>query len=159
MFEVKIVDFGLIRIHEIFNSEYSFLNESMSYNVGTLAYMSPEMLNEQEYDYKTDVYSFGVVLFFIFYGKLPKQSLKDKTNGKEIVFPSESNNISQFCVDLIKKCLAFNPSKRPTFEEILTDIRKHNYELASHIDQSVLYMRDHQLELFKKPKKKVLLYF
>lgn len=150
VFEVKIVDFGLIRIHEIFNDEYSFLNESMSYNVGTLAYMSPEMLNEQEYDYKTDVYSFGVVLFFIFYGKLPKQSLKDKTNGKEIVFPSESNNISQFCIDLIKKCLAFNPSKRPTFKEILTDIRKHNYELASHIDQSVLYMRDHQLELFKK---------
>ena len=152
VFEVKLVDFGLVRIHEVFNNDYSFLNDSMTKGVGTLAYMSPEMMNEEHYDYKTDVYSFGIVLYFIFIGKLPKQGMKDKMNGKMIDLPSSSPGISQFCIDLIKKCLKVDPNERPSFEDILIDIRNHNYQLAGNIDRSVIYLRDQQLELFDKYK-------
>ena len=59
VYEYKVVDFGLVRIHEFLDSEYSFVQDSLTRGVGTFAYMSPEMLNNEDYDYKTDVYSFG----------------------------------------------------------------------------------------------------
>lgn len=80
----KVVDFGLVRILECFNENYSFVHDSMTKGIGTFAYISPEMLNKENYDCKTDVYSFGILLFYIFVGKLPKQNLKDKLNGKQI---------------------------------------------------------------------------
>ena len=62
VFQTKLVDFSLIRINECVLDEYSLVDDSMTKGVGTLSYMSPEMLNEEDYDNKTDVYSFGVVL-------------------------------------------------------------------------------------------------
>lgn len=149
VYESKVVDFGLVRIHEFINEEYSYVKDSLTRGIGTFEYMSPEMLNLEDYDYKTDVYSFGIVLYYIFTGSLPNQSLKDKMNGKKITLPSPSPFISQFCIDLIIKCLSYKPSERPTFEEIINDIRKHNYTLASNLDITVLYRREHELELFE----------
>lgn len=79
--------------------------------------------------------------------------MKDKMNGKMIDLPSSSPNVSQFCIDLIKKYLAVDPKDRLSFEDILIDIRNNNYQLASNIDQSVIYLRDQMLELFDKYKK------
>ena len=62
VFQTKLVDFGLIRINEFVLDEYSLVDDSMTKGVGTLPYMSPEMLNEEDYDNKTDIYSFGFVL-------------------------------------------------------------------------------------------------
>lgn len=90
VYECKVVDFGLVRIHEFLDSEYSFVQDSLTRGIGTFTYMSPEILNNEDYDYKTDVYSFGILLFYIFVGNLPKQNLKDKTNGKPIEIPSPS---------------------------------------------------------------------
>ena len=149
VYEAKVVDFGLVRIHEFLNQEYSFVQDSMTRGVGTFAYMSPEMLNEEKYDYKTDVYSFGILVYYMFTGKLPKQNLKDKMNGIPINLPNPSDSISKFCIELIKKCLSFDPLKRPSFDDIINDIRKNNYLLASNIDQSVVFHRDHELELFE----------
>ena len=148
VYQAKLVDFGLIRIHECI-PEYSYVAESMTKGVGTLLYMSPEMLNEEEYDYKTDVYSFGMVLYVMFVGNLPKQSLKDKMRGKEIDLPNESNSISAFCIQLIKKCLSGDPKDRPTFEEILEDLRENEYSLTSSINKEVIHQRDMELALFE----------
>lgn len=77
----------------------------MTKGVGTLTYMSPEMLNEESYDYKTDVYSFGVVLYVLFTGNLPKQTIKEKIKGKNkrknINVTDMSNVITDFCFKLI----------------------------------------------------------
>lgn len=144
-FEVKLVDFGLIRITESVLNEYAYVEESMTKGIGTLSYMSPEMMNEEDYDNKTDVYSFGVVLHFIFTGKLPKQSMKDKLIGKPIDLPSPSSSISSFCIKLISKCLENSPSKRPSFEEILNLMRENSYDLADDINHSILKKRDDEL--------------
>ena len=109
--------------------------------------MSPEMLNEEDYDSKTDVYSFGVVLHAIFIGHIPKQSMRDKTAGKAIVVTEpESGNVSQFCTDLIKRCLSPDPKSRPSFEEILLEIRKNEFNLAPDVDTSIIAPIDRQLE-------------
>lgn len=96
VFETKLIDFGLVRIHECLNPNFSFVSDSLTKGLGTFAYMSPEMLNEEDYDYKTDVYSYGVVLYYIFVGTLPKQNLKNKLTGKEIPLPLPSPSISKY---------------------------------------------------------------
>lgn len=151
VYETKLVDFGLVRISESLFNGYSFVEESFTKGIGTFAYMSPEMLNEEEYDNKTDVYSFGVVLYFMFLGTLPKQSMKDKTNGIPIMVPSsQSPSVSQFCIDLITQCLKPDPSDRPSFETILNDMRSNGFDLASDVDPSIVSQRDQQLEMFEQ---------
>ncbi|KAK8842196.1 hypothetical protein M9Y10_026427 [Tritrichomonas musculus] len=74
----------------------------------------------------------------MFFGSLPKQGLKDKTAGKQIRIQSmPSSSVSQFCIDLITKCLVPSPSDRPSFEMILDEIRKANFELATEVDPSI----------------------
>ncbi|KAK8839890.1 hypothetical protein M9Y10_031603 [Tritrichomonas musculus] len=136
-FEAKIIDFDLVGF---MNKED--LSESLTKGIGTFAYMSPEMTNEEEYDNKTDVYSYGIVLFAIFTGHLPKQSLKDKmTNSKPIRFPHSSPSMSKYCIELIKKCTEFEPSKRPSFNEIISDMKNHSFALANQIDDKIIYQR------------------
>lgn len=149
VFEAKLIDFGLVRIHECLSKDYSFVSETMSKGVGTFNYMSPEMMNEEKYDYKTDVYSFGVLLHFIFVGDVPKQSMKDKLDGKPISIRGPSASISSFCIQLIKKCMELKPENRPSFNEILNELRKNEFSLASYIDKSVIYRRDKELDLFE----------
>lgn len=66
-YEFKIINFDLVG----FFLEKSMI-ESHTKGIGTFAYMSPEMVNEEKYDNKTDVYSYGIVLFAIIAGHLPK---------------------------------------------------------------------------------------
>lgn len=125
----------------------------MTKGVGTLTYMSPEMLNEEDYDYKTDVYSFGIVVYFLFVGSLPKQNLRDKLIGKEMEMPKPSQSISKCCIELISKCLSFKPSERPSFDEILKFISDNNFNLASFVDQQIVSRRNRELLFFEKSMK------
>lgn len=65
--------------------------------------------------------------------------------GKEIQMRSPTKSISKFCIKLIKICLSYSPSKRPSFEEILTHLRENKYELTSDVDPSILEKRDNEL--------------
>ena len=150
-FEAKLVDFGLVRIEEFFSGQ-DFVTTSLTKGIGTLAYMSPEMASEEEYSNKTDVYSFGIVLHYIFTGGLPAYSMKDKMLGKQIPLPSASSSVSEFCIDLISKCTSSKPDSRPSFEEILEDIRAHSYGLASEIDKSLIRRRDSELSFYESIK-------
>lgn len=73
IFDSKIIDFGLVHAED-----FSETGSSLTRGIGTLAYMSPEMLNEETYDNKTDVYSYGIVLFSLFTGAF--QSRTCETN-------------------------------------------------------------------------------
>lgn len=147
-FEVKLIDFGLIKIDEMLLTNYSFVGSTLTKGVGTFDYMSPEMLNEEDYDSMTDVYSYGILLYFIFTGSVPHMNLKDKLNGKKIQLPKESENISSFCIDLISRCLSFRPYNRPTFSQILVDMKDNSYQLASTVDASIIDRRYNELRYF-----------
>lgn len=110
------------------------------------------MINEEDYDFKTDVYSFGIVLHYIFTGNLPKQTMKEKMIGKKINLPSPSDSISPFCISLISQCLSHSPGDRPSFEDILNQMRENSFELAPEVDKSVLSKRDKLLNFIENHK-------
>lgn len=144
VFNSKIIDFGLIHI-----PGFSGTGSNLTKGIGTLAYMSPEMLNEEEYDNKTDVYSFGVVLFALFTGSLPKQSMRDRMNNVQMEYPEASNKISEYGINLIKHCTSFEPSKRPTFDEIIDDMAVNKFALAPEVDIKIITLRYQELNRLK----------
>ena len=56
---VKLCDFGLSMIK-------SKLKKHKKGRIGTVQWMSPEILKEQEYTEKSDVYSFGMIIWYIY---------------------------------------------------------------------------------------------
>lgn len=95
VFESKIIDFGLV-------------HASLTRGIGILAHMSPEMVNEEEYDSKTDIYLYGIVLVSLFTGSLLKQSMRDRMNNVAIEYPKASDQISKYCIMMIKHQSIFN---------------------------------------------------
>ncbi|KAG2373298.1 hypothetical protein C9374_012287 [Naegleria lovaniensis] len=76
----KICDFGLSRM---WNSNTA--HNSVTTNVGTLFYMSNEMISGMNYNHKTDVYSFGIIMRELFFEETPYFYSSSK-------FPQSSNS-------------------------------------------------------------------
>lgn len=136
IFEAKIIDFDQCHV-----KDYQELNESLTKGIGTLDYMSPEMINKEKYNNSTDVYSYGIVLFKLFTGHLPEQNMRDKMNNKPIRFPKPSPSFSENCIELIKKCTSYDKTERPSFERIIEYMHSKNFMLASEIDVEIIKNR------------------
>lgn len=119
-FYPKISDFGFSRIIDDSNSH------NVSIPVGTLLYMSPEAIGDDEYPIfptKLDVYSYGVIAYQMF-GNTRKTNLREILHGKRYKF--QFTNPTPKCYqELIKKCWAKNPEERPSFEEIADMLSNH----------------------------------
>ena len=104
--------------------------------LGTLAYTAPELLSKQTvlYDpYAADIYSFGVTCFYLLHrGKVdPWATLFPSRAVQLILYAQKGFFAGGFNPGLpenhpfsaiIKKCLALQPSERPSIDEILTEL-------------------------------------
>lgn len=61
---VKLADFGSA-------AQLQFDGEKRNQFIGSYSYMAPEILNQQNYDYKVDVWSATVVLYVLLSGEMP----------------------------------------------------------------------------------------
>ena len=59
-----------------------------------------------------------LLLIILFFWNLPKIK-----NDNYISFPNSSKSASHICLDLISRCLAYDPKDRPTFDVIISDIQ------------------------------------
>jgi len=92
--------------------------------LGTPEFMAPETF-DGNYDHKIDIYGFGMTLLEIITNETPylecvnvPQIWKKKTKG---VFPKSLNNVENKNIKyIIKKCIHFNPKKRPEIEGLLS---------------------------------------
>ena len=118
---------------KIIDSQSQF--QSQMSVVGTMNFMAPEILLQKEkYDSKVDVYSFGVIVYFILMnGELPPIKMLDVSKG---IKPTIPESINKFSRELISKCWNFEPSERPTFEEICNDIINNKFQLINGIDEN-----------------------
>ncbi|XP_064377916.1 serine/threonine-protein kinase Chk2 isoform X4 [Dromaius novaehollandiae] len=118
---IKITDFGQSKI----------LGETslMKTLCGTPTYLAPEVLNSlgtAGYSRAVDCWSLGVILFVCLCGYPPfneqntQLSLKDQiTRGEYTFISKEWKHVTDMALDLVKKLLVVDPSKRLTTEEAL----------------------------------------
>lgn len=98
-------------------------NHLKKQQVGSIYYMSPEMVKNEEYDKSIDIWSLGIVLFAITNGKLPfdgnsVDSIKQKILFSQPQFQPHFNSFSPNLKSLIIRMLDKNKKSRITMEEI-----------------------------------------
>ncbi|OHT11689.1 hypothetical protein TRFO_03934 [Tritrichomonas foetus] len=133
---VRIGDFGLAKSVSV--------KESLTKGVGTLGFMAPELINEDEYTMKVDQYSFGILMYFILTnGKVPPFKMLDVLTGKMFPIP---NTIPRFGRRMIEDCCSIDPKNRPTFSLILETLKSNNYSLLPNIDINSITNRINHIE-------------
>ena len=117
---LKIIDFGLSNYHDIDN----LLNTPC----GSPSYASPEMVSGKQYNGTlVDIWCTGIILFAMLSGYLPFEANDNYSLFKKIIeckidYPID---ISKSAIDLMKKILINDPSKRITIQ----GIKKHPFYL------------------------------
>ena len=114
--KIRLVDFGF--------SRHLPRGESLSTGVGTLEYMSPELIQGNSYDYAVDVWSVGVITYILLCGHAPFYGSDDDQIAKAIVeggytFAYGWEGVSPKALDFIRCLLKVDPEKRWTAEEAL----------------------------------------
>ena len=110
-------------------SDFGFRRECEARNMleticGTTVYMAPELIEKKKYDgFKIDIWSLGVILYTLLYGGMPFDEDNEMKTQISIVQeePKFKIDIPQDAIQLMRKMLSKDPSKRPTAKEILLD--------------------------------------
>ena len=120
---VKITDFGLAKFWDKPSAEKQ--------SAGTISYMSPEQVRNEEIDQRSDLFSFGSVLFELTTGKLPFRGEHDAAFGYSILNepPLSARTIRPDTPEeletIISRCLEKDKQKRyQTAEEVLQHMKK-----------------------------------
>jgi len=150
--EVKIADLGYSKLME--NLKTDFLIS----RVGTMLYMSPQILEAEHYTNKTDVWSLGIMFYQMLFGKNPwiiqnidnsklsvKSFLKNiRENG--LIFPKEVK-ISEKSKNLIKEMLMYDEEDRLSWEEVFQEafLQEEDEENAMEIEGGYEYFRRYRI--------------
>ena len=91
---------------------------------GTTEYMSPELVNHEEYSKEIDAWSLGILLYEMVHGYSPFRPNKPKFNADDVMDNIRMHeikfkkNVSDECKELIYHLLDENPEKRFKVEDI-----------------------------------------
>jgi serine/threonine protein kinase len=114
-YTAKVCDFGLSRIKA--------QERSMTGNCGTVQWMAPEVLANQPYAEPADVFSFGIIMWETLTGECPYDGMSAIQCALAVLNRDLRPPIPEWCPPslsaLIRSCLDKDPSKRPTFAQIL----------------------------------------
>ena len=123
--KVKLCDFGWCA--KISNEQ------NRNTYCGTLEYMAPEMVNEQQYNKAIDIWSLGILLYELIHNYSPfrasnannKEEIINNIKKHEITFKA---NVSKECKELINAMLCENDNERISIEDIFVSdfVRKYD---------------------------------
>ncbi len=91
---------------------------------GTVEYMSPEMVNKEEYSKEIDIWSLGILLYEMIHGHSPFKPDKPKFNMNDVIGNIKikdlkfNKDISEECKELILHLLDRDISRRYKIEDI-----------------------------------------
>ncbi len=111
--EIRICDFGIA----LLPGETSTLQE-LQEGVGTMSYMSPEILEGKEYDHRADIYALGVSMYEMLLGRHPFDSaplmkqLEVRQDQNVPALAAIVPNLPGYLSDIIMKALRYNPEDR-----------------------------------------------
>lgn len=109
---VKLIDFG---------SAAYVKSGPFDVFVGTIDYAAPEVLSGDPYEGKPqDIWAIGILLYTIVFKENPFYNIDEILEG-DLKFNSDSNDVSQECIDLVAKILNRKVRDRPNIEDIFND--------------------------------------
>ncbi|CAK4691661.1 unnamed protein product [Aphanomyces euteiches] len=124
----KLADFGVSRDEN---------EHAMTAGIGTPRWTAPEVLSGSQYTVAADIYSFGMVLSELDSHATPFHDEKSDETGLPLtdsaivalviqgkLTPKFSSSCPQYIRDLALRCVARNPSNRPTANEIVLILRQ-----------------------------------
>lgn len=134
---IKIGDFGLSWLGEqqdelettlnlSSNREKSRKSQSITSNIGTPFYISPEQEKSTTYTNKTDIYSLGIILFELISCFTTRHERGEKIKAlreRGYIDPQLQELFPDFS-DLILKMINSNPEERPSAKETLAVLEK-----------------------------------
>lgn len=129
-----VCDFGIARVVDTENF--------MSRKCGTIVYMAPEVWTSREYDSAADVYSYGMMLWEMSekrhtYEGYNKQMMDEVlTTGTDR--PRFTKKTPNSMKDLISQCWDKDPSKRPTFKQIVKMLSSGKYGFLGYKPEEVI---------------------
>jgi NIMA (never in mitosis gene a)-related kinase len=113
--KVKLGDFGIARCLD------KTMEKALTV-VGTPYYLSPEIINNEPYDFKSDIWSLGVLLYEMCMFKMPFDAVNVPQLYIKIVkgnYQRISSHFSMGLRTLVNDLLNVDSKKRPTIKEIL----------------------------------------
>ena len=146
---IKIADFGFAKRTDQETNLKSHKQVDLYETIcGSPLYMAPEIMSGVSYNIQTDLWSLGMILYEMLYNEHPFQNcksipqLKDCLNSQVINIPPKNNkniDVSEKCIDLLKKLLINDVSKRLTWDEFFADPWINLYEciVPKHLDQEI----------------------
>ena len=146
--KIKLCDFGWAK---------ELTLENRSTFCGTVEYMAPEIVENENYDYGVDIWSLGILLYELLYGHSPFKANNTKNvilniKSHELTLDDKKKNISNSCKDLIKKLLNNNPQKRYKIKDILEHpfIKMHSEKyLSTHKKKSTSELNEENDKVFE----------
>jgi eukaryotic-like serine/threonine-protein kinase len=118
---VKILDFGLAKLHEAAPDPQTVTREHQTDPgtvLGTMAYMSPEQVRGQAVDHRSDIFSLGVVLYEMLAGARPFGGATSPDtqaailNAEPADLPTGERAIPLALDRVVRRCLEKRPEQR-----------------------------------------------
>lgn len=120
----KISDFGLSKI--LHQNPESITTQSEATLKGTYRYIAPETWRSNSYGPASDVYAFSIIVFEIMNLTIPFENVPNIEIGKKVLDgerPHLYDDVHEPYKELIEQCWSDDPSQRPTFEQIVEDMK------------------------------------
>ncbi|KAL7714224.1 Proto-oncogene tyrosine protein kinase FER [Entamoeba marina] len=117
----------VVKLHDLSCAIRIKGNEKISEYVGTLEYMSPDVM-QHEYDLKSDVYSLAMTIYHIFnttkpYGEMTVAQIQDFVKNGNRLSPTDKIPIPIMAV--ITKCWNQNPDARPDYKYVIDALNEY----------------------------------
>jgi Tol biopolymer transport system component/tRNA A-37 threonylcarbamoyl transferase component Bud32 len=133
---LKILDFGLAQLHgalEPVADSGATLAERLTQQgalLGTLGYMSPELISKEPVDFRSDQFSFGAILYEMatgrraFGGQTPAETLALTLGSEPASLAAERPDLPPKFIAVVERCLGKSARDRyATTRDLLDDLR------------------------------------
>jgi serine/threonine protein kinase len=126
---------GHCLIGDFGSSRFFSIGCRLSQDATAPQYAAPEQSNGLAYTNKVDVFSFAVVLYEILGGEPDTRPMFPVSvmTGERLRLPE---SMSEHMKSLISRCWAQNPDDRPSFPEILEELKRTDFKIMPDVDSS-----------------------